>query len=176
MSETQPDRIAHMLDEMRLSASEFSRMVGVTKATLSRWKSGERSISRASAEKIHEVFPSFSVDWILGLSEYKNESEEQADQIRDSLLQSVMRADENLRYAATIAPMCGYRIESNLSSAKTGLDAAKAYGEFISGDAVLSIVSESDGSSFDVPLESIHKWASDVIESATDALKSISGI
>lgn len=175
MAGTQHDRVIHMLDESGLTASDFSRKVGVTKATFSRWKTGERSISRSSAEKIHDVFPSFAVDWILGISDYQNQSEEQADQIRDSLLQSVMRADPMLRNAVTIASMCGYRIESKLSSAKTGLDAAVAYGTFISGDAILTVVRESDGTSFEVPLATVDEWASNVIEKATAALESIGG-
>lgn len=71
-------KVKTILDEQRISQAKLARKIGVTKATVCRWVKGDRCISPRSAAIIHEKFPEYSEEWLLGIDEKRREAERRA--------------------------------------------------------------------------------------------------
>ena len=64
------------LSEQGISQKDFAEMVGVSQVTVSNWKRGKQGINPSNAELINSFFREYSVEYLLGYSEYQNEQSE----------------------------------------------------------------------------------------------------
>ena len=62
-----------LLDEVGKSQKEIAAIVGVSETTLSHWMNGQVHISRKNAQKVHDAFPAYSVEFLLGETTQPND-------------------------------------------------------------------------------------------------------
>lgn len=55
-----------LLDEVGKSQKEIAAIVGVSEETFSHWVNGQVHIRRKNAQRVHDEFPAYSVEFLLG--------------------------------------------------------------------------------------------------------------
>ena len=101
------ERLTDLCNESPLNDTEIAKDIGVSKQTVSAWKSGERSPKQPTIEKIARVFD-VNVDWLLGWDVpkrhegYENKKLTPEDELDDDLTAMLTRlsAAERLRVRA----------------------------------------------------------------------------
>ena len=58
--------LLNLIREQGITQYKFGELVGVSYVTVSRWVNGATEISMKNARKIHEKFPSYSIEYITG--------------------------------------------------------------------------------------------------------------
>lgn len=106
----QGQRINYMLDHLGISAAQFSREVGCKEVSVSQWRRNLRTMNMASAEKIHDRFPQFSMAFILGASPYQNENDKFIDEFSSQYLRSSVKAQGNTLALIALLDAMGYTV------------------------------------------------------------------
>lgn len=65
MDETINDRVKTMLHERRMTSSEFSRVIDISRSTLSAILNGKARPSYEVLTKIADAFPDISLEWLI---------------------------------------------------------------------------------------------------------------
>lgn len=65
----QVEHLRQLLKEQGLYQYELAAVLGTTEVTVSRWATGHQPIAKKNAQKIHERWPEYRVEWLLGLVE-----------------------------------------------------------------------------------------------------------
>ncbi len=68
----QADNLRRLLRYEDLTQAAFSKIVHIPEPTISNWLTGKHGISVEKAKQIHEKFPAYDLDFILGNSEHPN--------------------------------------------------------------------------------------------------------
>ena len=91
------ERMRTILSETKLSQSKLAEMTskgtnskgfsyGLNQRTISKIVLGKQRTTQDIANEIHKVLPQYSVEWILGLSEYRNTDEEKKSEDNNKFL------------------------------------------------------------------------------------------
>lgn len=159
---TQPERVEYMLKSLKMSAAKFARECHLTEATVSRWRSNSCKISQSCAEQIEDRFPQFATQWILGTTRFLNESAE-------AFSGSLYRTHPKLDIARQILNACGYSMETPFDRSSTVLDASTALLDLANEDMSLTFIRRESGTSFEVPLQHVDSWITEVIGYAAES-------
>ena len=84
----------------------FAEMIGLAENSLNKIISGNSNLTEANAERIHQLFPEYSVDWLLGKSKYMNSLEKLAfEDVESSLLGDAFYTFASLNGFTIIHPL-----------------------------------------------------------------------
>ena len=70
----QAKNLGFLLSRENLSQKSFSKKIGTNEITVSRWIHDKNAISTDYARKINAAYPDYSIEFILGNSDYPNET------------------------------------------------------------------------------------------------------
>ena len=73
--------LVEVLRREQISQAELSRRIHISQQTITDIRQGRANITQSTAEEIVKVFPQYSLNWLLGLSEFPTEEEQIADAI-----------------------------------------------------------------------------------------------
>lgn len=82
------ERIDSERRRLGLSQEKFGELIGVTQAQISNWITGRRSISLADAVQVSQAL-GVSLDWLVGLSDERNETLSATDQAAAELFRMI---------------------------------------------------------------------------------------
>lgn len=68
-------RLKQLLNETRTTQKQLSAKIFLSQQTISQIVTGAASLTPSNAQRIVELFPDYSLEWLLGLSDYKNQKE-----------------------------------------------------------------------------------------------------
>ena len=107
IAKKQGDHLRRLLENEGVSQMEFAYIVGVSPVTVSRWACGVSPMRRSNAEEISRHYPGYSVEYILGYSDWENENERKRGEQEYRLHYALtsMDAFDNL------ADLCGFGCE-----------------------------------------------------------------
>lgn len=71
----QGKRLYQLLEETKTTQKSLSEHIYLTQQTISEITRGNASLTQENAERINKLFPNYSAEWLLGLSDYKNDAE-----------------------------------------------------------------------------------------------------
>ena len=99
-----------LLKEQGLTGKKLAALIPTSEQTISKIRSGIR-ISMPIARKIHELFPSYNLLWILGASEYKTNEDikhlfEKVHELEER--DAVSKKNDFFSAVADIAIYCGF--------------------------------------------------------------------
>lgn len=94
----QARNLRRLLKEQRLNQKEFANTIHTREQTVTRWIKETNSMSKNYALKIQEYFPEYCVEFLLGITPYKNGKDEFAAKAWDAINQQafVSRAVANV--------------------------------------------------------------------------------
>ena len=78
MEDLKPIQARHLkrlLTSERISKTKFAETIGVSAVSVSRWVNAKAAISQYNAGVIHSKYPNYSIEYLLGYSEYRNEGD-----------------------------------------------------------------------------------------------------
>lgn len=98
----------------KLTQEEFADTVGISKSLVTSVETGKKPLTKERAKQIASVFPEYSIDWIMGLSDYENEFDERnaegAEKIR--------RHNAKINAIHEMLVKLGYRFENPKNSSE----------------------------------------------------------
>lgn len=105
--------------EKGLTQEKLAKMIYVSQQIISRIKKGQADLTEPMAIKIHEVFPEYRLQWLLGIDNYKTDKER--------LSATFTRENESLSIVEELIHVHGYSVSETLSPTikteeKTGRD------------------------------------------------------
>lgn len=84
----------------------FAEMIGLEENSLNKIISGNSNLTETNAERIHQLFPEYSIDWLLGKSKYMNGLEKLAfESVESSLLGDAFDTFASLNGFTIIHPL-----------------------------------------------------------------------
>ena len=150
------DRVKTVYTEQGISQGEFARIINMQQAAISEMVNGKRKVTATTAQAIHAAFPDYSVEWILGTSDYKNDTEKNIatiNQIRreGSILEAGFRLMAELKGFVIISP------DERMAEA---LDVAEAIRQFKNG----YYVTNTEGKGCHLSVEEMNRLENDVCD------------
>lgn len=91
---TTSNRIKELRANLGLTLEELAKELGVTKATISRWESGERGLKISQLQKLADYF-NVSVDYLLGNTDMPVRYEGAQDFDLDWIIKTYIQANES---------------------------------------------------------------------------------
>ena len=70
------ERLKQIIKEQGIKQTELSEETGISQQSISAMVQGKANVTEATAEIMADKFPQYSVAWLLGLTDYKNNAEE----------------------------------------------------------------------------------------------------
>lgn len=71
--ELQAQHLRELLDEHNLTSKEFYQLLHFSPVSVSHWLNGRATMSEAKAQRISELFPDYSPDYLRGISLFKDD-------------------------------------------------------------------------------------------------------
>lgn len=111
----QGERVALLVREQKIKNKELANRIFITPPTLSKIINGRAVLTEENARRIHSLFPEYSVEWLLGLVDYRNEN---LRPLYEAAMQADIRNDPEKRlerhYRAVndLAELAGYPMVS----------------------------------------------------------------
>ena len=78
-------RLKQLLNETRTTQKQLSAKIFLSQQTISQIVTGAASLTPSNAQRIVELFPDYSIEWLLGLSDYKNQREKNIENLKKIL-------------------------------------------------------------------------------------------
>ena len=100
-------RLKALIDEEGLSQTDFADIIHMTQQNVSRIINLKTALTEATASEISSSFPKYSVEWLLGLSDHKNE----AEAFRDNIDKMNQEGDLLNNAFISLAALSGYRVK-----------------------------------------------------------------
>lgn len=100
------ERLKQIIDETGISQKQLWKKTGLSQQAISAMVRGNANVTETTAKLVTGLFPQYSVDWLMGSSDYKNESH-----FASQWLKGAVKA-ENLLLAglSSFASLSGYEI------------------------------------------------------------------
>lgn len=70
------ERLKQIIKEQGIKQTELSEETGISQQAISAMVQGKANVTETTAEIMVEKFPQYSVEWLLGFTDYKNNAEE----------------------------------------------------------------------------------------------------
>ena len=99
-------RLKEVCEQCDIRQAELAKRIFISQQTISKIINGKATLTRQTALKISEIFPQYSAEWILGLSDYKSDSDHMSQLIRNAAKTS----DFLFTGLSAFAQLSGYRI------------------------------------------------------------------
>lgn len=186
-SGTQQQRIDQMLTELGITSARFAELVGVDPVTVSRWKTGGRSIRKDAAAKIERAFPQYSAAWIRGLSPYENADVERGAETSARFSESYLSGHASVDAAIRLAASIGYSVKLPNERVEQDGSAAALCDSVMSGlvmnagvrvtrdgrDATPRVLIEHDGTTAEITIDALESFADELADFAAVRLSRI---
>lgn len=111
----QGERVALLVKEQSITKKTLANQIYITPPTLSKIVNGKAVLTEENARRIHSLFPEYSVEWLLGLVDYRNEN---LRPLYEAAMQSVVwndpekRLERHYRAVNDLAELAGYPMVS----------------------------------------------------------------
>lgn len=161
------ERLKQIISETGISQKELRKKTGVSQQAISAMVRGNANVTETTAKLVTGLFPQYSVDWLMGNSDYKNESHFVSELLRDAaksnrLLSAGLSAFASLSGYEITPPKLTATIttEEGLSmplTAENCDDLSKATLTMIAG----YVISNKDGQSAELSPEEMERFESE---------------
>jgi DNA-binding XRE family transcriptional regulator len=151
-------RFNQILEETKVSQKWLSEHIFISVQTISGMKHGSANVSSETARRIVQIFPQYSYEWLMGYTDYKNQSEKFGALISEGQNE----ADLLLRGLIAFAKLTGYKI--GLKSPAHGPNETSASAEnwvkmFRDGYTI-----QKDGQTVNLSLEEMNLFENEVCD------------
>lgn len=109
--------LSRLLKDEDMTQRAFAEKIQVSPITVNKWVKGRMGMSEYSANVIHGHFPKYSVDFIRGFSEHKNEI---ADWLNEMIAKSAKTAAAYLT-VSELVEVRGFNVEFIYNPESTGI-------------------------------------------------------
>lgn len=101
-------RVKQIIKEQKITQKELAKKIYLSEKTVSHMINGESSVTKPTAKAIHDLYPEYLTEWILGLTDNKNKLEV----FRSALTQAQEEADLLDTGLFSFVKVNGYEIEA----------------------------------------------------------------
>ena len=118
LKKAQATNLKNLLSDEGLTETQFSDLIGMTIQSVSRWLNGKTTMTVNSAKAINARFPRYSVEYLLGATEWNN------DQI--AYLNNAART-QKIESVHALIEMSGFEVDVLLGSEAGRIDEDMCY-------------------------------------------------
>lgn len=101
------ERLKELIRETGIKQNQLAADTKISQQAISAMVQGKANVTETTAQLISEKFPQYSVEWLMGFSDYKNN----AEQFCDTISRAQEKADLLLRGLSTFAQLTDYQIK-----------------------------------------------------------------
>lgn len=101
------ERLKQIIKEQGIKQTKLSEETGISQQAISAMVQGKANVTETTAEIMAEKFPQYSVKWLLGFTDYKNNAEE----FRITISRMQHEGDLLLKGLSSFAQLANYQIK-----------------------------------------------------------------
>lgn len=109
-------RLKEIIESERVKQNQLSKETGISQQAISTMVQGKANVTETTAEIIVKRFPQYSIEWLLGFSDYKNSTEKYSAVIS----QAQHEGDLFLTGLSAFAQLAHYQIMATSPMQKSG--------------------------------------------------------
>ena len=100
-------RLKQILDDTHTTQKWLSKKTGISQQAISAMIKKNANVTETTAELVTDLFPQYSFEWLMGYTDFKNDSEKYG-----SVISEIQHESDLLYYGLTaFANLCDYQIE-----------------------------------------------------------------
>ena len=147
-------RLKEIIEREVVKQNQLSEETGISQQSISAMVQGKANVTETTAEIIVKRFPEYSIEWLLGFSDYKNN----AEKFRAVISQAQHEGDLLLTGLSAFAQLANYQID--VTSPMKEIDTVEAALKMIVGGYTIS----HDGVSIKLSLEEMNAFENEVCD------------
>ena len=147
-------RLKEIIEREGVKQNQLSEETGISQQSISAMVQGKANVTETTAEIIVKRFPEYSIEWLLGFSDYKNN----AEKFRAVISQAQHEGDLLLTGLSAFAQLANYQID--VTSPMKEIDTVEAALKMIGGGYTIS----HDGVSIKLSLEEMNAFENEVCD------------
>lgn len=147
-------RLKQVIDETGIKQNQLAADTGISQQSISAMVQEKANVTDTTVEIIVKRFPQYSAEWLLGYSDYKNNSERFAAVVS----QTQDECDLLLTGLYAFSKLADYKIESNLSTSE------KVYVEDMLKAIRDTYTITHDGASIQLSIDEMNNFENEVLD------------
>lgn len=109
------ERVKEVYRREGLTQTKFAEVVKIPQQAVSEMIRGKRTVTEESARRIHDCFPQYRLQWLMGYDEYMT-TEDVWAQIGEGMKRFSAQRQAFYQGVTLLASACGYAIDGNTVS------------------------------------------------------------